>query len=73
MATGPTKHQEGAAGVGAAREDATEGGGETGHLKEVLFRSNTGGAVSWVIEVGGVGSNGTDARGNSSEAPEKVD
>ena len=44
---GPTEHQEGAADVGPYKEYATEGGGGTVRLVEVLSRGDTYVVVVW--------------------------
>ena len=61
------------AGVGAAQEDATEGGCITGHLIDVLSRSNKYGAVFWGRDVGVVGSNGSEYRWSSCGVPVTCD
>ena len=58
------------AGLGAAREYATEGGGGAHHMGEVLSRVSTGGADVWGRNMGVVGANGVEARGNSCGVPE---
>ena len=45
--------------MGAAQEDAIEGGGRAGHIGKNLPYSNIGGAVVWGRDVGDVGANGT--------------
>ena len=47
------------------QEDTVEGGGASGHLREVISYGNTGGAVVWVGYVGVFGANGAEAIGNS--------
>ena len=42
-------------------EDATEGGGRTGHIGQFLSRNNTGGAVVRGGDVGAFGANGAEA------------
>ena len=59
-----------------AQEDTVEGGDGSGHLRKVLSRGNTGGAVVWGRDVGVFGANGAEARGNScgfSETGDKVE
>ena len=73
MAIGPLEHQECAAGMGASHEDATEGGGGTVRLGEVLSRGDTDGVVVWGGDLGVVGANGAEARGSSCGVPETGD
>ena len=55
--------------MGAAQEDAMEGGGRTGHLGKVLLHGDIGGAVVRGVDVVVVGANGTEARGISFGVP----
>ena len=59
--------------MGAAWEDAKEGGGRAVHHNEFLFCVNTDGAFVWGGEVGVVGANGAEARGSSCGVPKTVD
>ena len=69
LARGPPTHEEGAAGVGAAWEDAAKGGGVTGRLSKFLLSGNTVGAVVWGGELGVVGANVADSGGSSCGVP----
>ena len=73
LASGPPEHQEGMAGVGPSREDATEGGGGTGRLSEVLSHGDTGGVFLWGGYLGFFGANGAESRGSSCGVPETGD
>ena len=58
------------AGVGPYWVDATEGGGLTGHIGEVLSHGDTGGVVVRGGDLVVVGANGAEARGGSWGVPE---
>ena len=62
--------------MGVDQEEATEEGGRTIQLKEVLLCGNTCGTVVWGRYVDVVGANGAEARGIScgvTETGEKVE
>ena len=59
--------------MGAAQEDAIEGGGRAGHIGKVLSRGNKDGAVVWVGDEDVVRANGSEARGSSCGFPETDD
>ena len=59
--------------MGAAQEDATEGGSGIVCLGNVLLRGNTRGAVVWGGDLGVVGANGAKDRRSSCGVPETGD
>ena len=73
MSISPPEHQEGTEGVVPSQEDATEGGVGTGRLRKVLLRGDTGVVVVLGGDLGIVGANVAEARGNSCGVPETGD
>ena len=69
-------HQKGVGGVGPSQEYATDGGGGTGRLGEVLLRGDTFGVVFWGGDLGVIGASGAEDIGSSCgvlETGEKVE